>query len=158
MSNYYTQFSEEITHITDKEIAWLKAVLTDGTAENASFVVRHKDETDMEHFPDFGWDIKPTTHWDADKGELITDTDHFLWLYSEESGDIDQLALVVQEFLKEFTPQSCFSLSWASWCDKLEIESFHGGAIFVTAKDIKHTHTGDWLEQERKRFALENEG
>ena len=62
-----------------------------------------------------------------------------LWIYSEESGDIEHVALFVQDFLDEFHPDRCWWFSWANTCSKPRIDEFGGGACFVTANEI------DWI-------------
>jgi hypothetical protein len=49
-------------------------------------------------------------HDDPDKGGWR----RHLWVYSEESGNPDNVAWLVQKFLKEFRPDQCWSLTWLS--------------------------------------------
>lgn len=135
MANNYTQFSELITGITKKEKEWIELALADYSGEfndslepSALFKQLPDDiqelykglhEESQEDYLDFQWDL-------TDKGKT-------LWLYAAESGDPSRVAAFVQAFLTKFRPNDTFSLSWASWCDKLRASEFNGGSILVTA-------------------------
>ena len=58
-----------------------------------------------------------------------------LWFYAEESGSPDNVAWLVQKFLKRFRPDQCWSLTYAATCSKPRVGEFGGGAVFVTADD-----------------------
>jgi hypothetical protein len=78
-----------------------------------------------------------------------------LWLHTEESGCPERAAQLVQKFLKEFRPRECWSLTYATTCSKPRVGEFAGGAVFVTADEIKWQDASDSTEQEHKAF-LEN--
>ena len=59
-----------------------------------------------------------------------------LWVYAEESGNPDNVAWLVQKFLKKFRPDQCWSLTYATTCSKPRAGEFGGGAVFVTADAI----------------------
>ena len=75
----------------------------------------------------------------------------YAWFYSSQKGDISQVAEVVHEFLKVCRPKCCFTLTWADYADSLTPEQFDGGALFVTAQEIKTFHAG---ECSKKRITL----
>ena len=58
-----------------------------------------------------------------------------LWVYAEESGSPDNVAWLVQKFLKKFRPDQCWSLTYSTTCSKPRVGEFGGGAVFVTADD-----------------------
>ena len=75
-----------------------------------------------------------------------------LWVYAEEYGNPDNVAWLVQKFLKTFRPDQCWSLTWASTCSKPRIGEFGGGAIFVTADEIKWQNAYQFIDDERAAF------
>ena len=75
-----------------------------------------------------------------------------LWLYTEQWGYVERVAHLVQKFLKEFRPDQCWSLTWATTCSKLSVGQFGGGAVFVTASEIKWQITDDFVEEQTKAF------
>lgn len=117
MANNYRQFSEMLLSLTKREKKWLETAL-DG--KSTIFNSRLKQEG-IEDFPNFDWDFLPEG----------------FWLYSEEGGDIDHVALLVQEFLKRFRPNHWFGLTWADTCSKPRIGEFDGGYLFVTHDTIQ---------------------
>jgi hypothetical protein len=75
-----------------------------------------------------------------------------LWIYAEEGGDVERVAHLVQKFLKKFRPEECWSLSYATTCSKPRVGEFGGGAVFVTAADIKWQSAYIFLCGEKKAF------
>jgi hypothetical protein len=75
-----------------------------------------------------------------------------LWLYTEEGGEPDHVAWLVQEFLKRFHPQECWSLTYATTCSKPRVGEFGGGAVFVTAEEIRWQNAYEFVEQQRAAF------
>ncbi len=62
-------------------------------------------------------------------------------------------AHLVQKFLKQFAPNDSWSLTWATTCSKPRAGEFGGGAVFVTASDIKWNDSYDFVEQQAEAFA-----
>lgn len=86
---------------------------------------------DLEYWPGFSWELE----------------DDHLWVYSEESGSIDNLAVFAQSFLKKFAPEAHFTLEWASSCSKPRLREFGGGAMVVTATEVLVENTSTMLAE-----------
>ena len=67
-------------------------------------------------------------------------------------GNPDNVAWLVQKFLKKFRPDQCWSLTYAATCSKPRVGEFGGGAVFVTADEIKWQNAYDFVEQEQTVF------
>ena len=87
-------------------------------------------------------------HDDPDKGGW----GRHLWVYAEESGHPDNVAHLVQKFLTKFRPDQCWALTYAVTCSKPRAGEFGGGAVFVTADEIKWQNAYEFIEQERTAF------
>lgn len=138
MANNYILFSEEITDLTAKEKEWLLKVLKnmddvcddspdDESAEACvKWILGELDEAsvDLDYWPDFSWQMENSS----------------LWIYSEEGGNLNNVATLAQAFLKRFRPNRYWSFEYAYTCSKPRIGEFGGGGAFITAKEIK------WLE------------
>jgi hypothetical protein len=167
LANNYLQFSEVIPRITPAEEQWLDEQL-------AVIYVFDGEEYDEEHLPagkalneaDYGGcrafrDVEGGEWGDEEAGfEYSFDTDEggpenwgrHLWIYAEEGGDVERVAHLVQKFLKKFRPEECWSLSYATTCSKPRVGEFGGGAVFVTAADIKWQSTYGFICDELKAF------
>jgi hypothetical protein len=176
VADNYLQFSEVIANLTEPEEAWLKeqlqpvrvfadkeypedavpAELTDKDSDWTGVrFLRDKDDYD----PD--WDMlgfEYSFHGDHDNGGYATDSwGRHLWVYAEESGWPDNLAWLVQKFLKKFRPDQCWSLTYAATCSKPRVGEFSGGAVFVTADAIRGRSAGEFVEQECAAFRQERD-
>lgn len=125
MADYFTQFSENITELTPDERDWIRHRLS-------------PEDTGDSVWPDFGW--------------AFVNADETLWIHSDESGSVDNVAAFVQEFLRKFRPTSFWKLTWASTCSRLRVGELGGGALFVTARRVKFMNTFDWVSYEEQKF------
>ncbi len=74
--------------------------------------------------------------------------DHFFICFSaEEGGDLEFIALLVQEYLKTFAPDRLFSLNWAVTGD-----GYDGGAFVVSATEQKWVNLYDWVQNTAKEM------
>jgi 3-deoxy-D-manno-octulosonic-acid transferase len=132
MADNYVQFSEMITGLNKKEKDWLEK--------------EYKDRRDQSFENDFAY---PEEGADF---ELIvekeTNRKYSAWLHADEFGDVVHVAELVHEFLKKFRPKDVFSLTYSETCSKPRLGEFSGGAIVVTAYDIKYMNASTWAEQE----------
>lgn len=167
MANHYLQFSEVLPQLTEEEERWLRHqlefVLVFGDTEYAKAdVPDNLDSADAEwegcrgfrdmdsYEPDFGEDVGFGYSFADD---LHGSWGRHLWLYAEEGGCVDRVAHLVQKFLREFRPDQCWSLTYATTCSKPRVGEFSGGALFVTAADIKWHNACEVIEQERAAFS-----
>ena len=163
MANNYLQFSEAIGHLSIKEHNWLQRQLETiyvfGDKEYAENEVPRGFST-----ADATWcgcralrDL-PDVDNDDDAGfqyQFMEDEElgRHLWVYTDEGGDPDRVAHLVQKFLRQFRPHECWSLTYATTCSKLRLGEFSGGARFVTADRIESFDACDFVSAGRAAFA-----
>jgi hypothetical protein len=152
MANNYLQFSEAIYKLSEDERAWCEARLRHLEGLLPTLVDDGKDETCVPCAPEdrpyingagclcFQWSINPEQNG------------YCLWIYGEEYGDAQQVALFVQEFLARFRSNEYFTLTWAETCSKPRISEFSGGALFVTADEIAWNGAFPWLGEKIREF------
>lgn len=75
-----------------------------------------------------------------------------LWIHSDESGSVDGAAIFVQMLMRIFGLKDPVGFEWANTCSKLRVDSFGGGAIWVTAQEIDSCSSGDWLFEKRAAY------
>jgi hypothetical protein len=140
MANNDTKFSEGIDGVTPEERAWIESQLD----------VDRWDTEAPEWEPPVG-DVGAGFDWAIEQGR--TDRGgQFLWIYSEASGYPENAARFVQGFLAKFRTTHCFSLTYSNTCTSPRIGEFAGGAIFVTADQIREGHAYDWISRKEKEF------
>ena len=167
MANNYLEFSEVLAVLTEPEAAWLKEQLQSihvfrdqeypedavpvelaGTKPDWSGNRFLRDKTDY----DPEWDDTLGFEYEFCDDDGEEDWGSHLWFYTEETGDVDQVAWLVQKFLKRFRPDQCWSLTYATTCSKPRVGEFGGGAVFVTARTISWQNTHEFIERKKKAF------
>lgn len=134
MPNNYLEFSETIENLKLCEIEWWEK-----KAREVS-VAYEKD-------PDSAYDDRTACiDFSVDKEKKR------VWFHADENGDPYKVGCVVQQFLKLFRANEYFSLTWACWCSKPRIGEFDGGAIFVTADEIRFHPVCEWVEQVKREW------
>jgi hypothetical protein len=151
MSDDYVLFSENLDLSEDPkqrqlEKDWLtKALTADKGTPQKTYNFLKKMGLNLMGPEDFvGW---TSFDWDFD------DEDG-LWLYSEENGSVDNVASLVQGYLKHFGYKWVFVMQWAHTCSKPHIGAFGGGVIAVTAETMlarTTSHVAQLLEVEVKK-------
>jgi len=129
MANNYLQFSTAINELTDDEMGWWKTKIV---------------EVD-------NWDCE------LDNGPLgiqfsLNEQRKEVWFCSEESGNMEFLANVVQEFLEAHRPNYYFTVTWACTCSKPRLDEFSGGGVLVTASDVKWFDPNDMIYAEIQKM------
>lgn len=166
MADNYLQFSEIIPKLNPEEEAWLKEQLQPirvfgqkeypEDAAPAELADTKPDWAGVRFLRDSG-DCDPDC--DVLGFEYAFHDDHepngwgrHLWVYAEESGNPENVAWLVQKFLKTFRPDQCWSLTYAAICSRPRVGEFGGGAIFVTADEIKWQNAYDFVEEQHAAF------
>ena len=163
MANHYLQFSEVLPHLTGDEERWLqhqlevvlvfrgreyvKGSLPEGLDPAEAEWTGCRVYRDLEGFE---------SEFDESAGfeyrfsnDLHGDGSRQFWIYADESGDLERLAHLIQKFLCQFRPDQCWSLTYATTCSKPRLGEFGGGALFVTADEIKWHNAEEFIQQER---------
>lgn len=159
MANHFQQFSEALPNLTAEETAWLEGQLQPIVAfgdrefpEDDSAIDAMPGDPDftgprfLRDNPDFD------CRYDALGFEFAFEDDkdsRSLRLHADDYGDPTHAAWLVHKFLKRFRPDECWSLTYANTCSKPRVGEFSGGAIFVTASEIKQQTADDWVQQQR---------
>lgn len=178
MANNWLQFSEVIPNLTADEEAWINeqlqgAAIIDGTeyayelgddqikaggkmiaAEKAEFAgcraYRDMEDYDFgKHSDSVGFEYELSD----DKNDPDAGWGRYMWLYSEENADLERVGHFVQKFLRQFRPNVCWSVTYAETCSRPRVGEFGGGAVFVTAAEIKYECAYGFIEQQRAEFA-----
>jgi hypothetical protein len=143
MADYYTQFSAEIKDLSHQEKDWLKKYLTpptnDELGDEALMKKWHEERDNPYTTFDNDPELWPHFEWFTEKN---------LWIYSEDSGLVEAVEVVVRRFLQKFRPQDYFAMEWAATCSKPRTNGFGGGAIFVTAEDSRWTSSCQWISEQ----------
>lgn len=127
MANNYLQFSCVLPVTEPAERAWWERLLATQDDEDGD-LLRIVD-------PDgFGY-----------RGFGAELDDDGVWFYADEFGDPDRVARVVQEFFRQCDKDGFFGFEWAETCSKPRVDEFSGGAVLVTADEIRWMHTSRWL-------------
>ncbi len=144
MANNYTQFSEAITLKSEEEREWVENHLEIfwTQVDESEQIVKHPEQKEYERLLElYGLesdDLNLNFQWEIDsKNEL--------WMYADESGNADHVALFMQEYLKKFNPEGSFSITYSATCSKPRLGEFGGGALFVTAEKFEWIDSHDWV-------------
>jgi hypothetical protein len=166
MADNYLQFSESLPNLTAEEEAWLIeqlqpiAVFGDREYQEGDAAIAAQDGDPSFTGPRFLRDDPDFDSSDVREFEFAIFNNHQdgpsptreLWLFAEGYGNPDQVAWLVQKFLKRFRPDQCWSLTYAVSCSRARIGEFGSGAIFVTASEIEWHDAGDFVVQKRAVF------
>jgi hypothetical protein len=172
MANNYLNFSEIVADLNREEEDWLLGQLATvrvfGDREYAEDQVpdeldpceadwigcrAYRDVSDCaEYAKDVGMEGPGFEYSFADDHDTPDGWRRHMWIRAEEWGYVDGVAQLMRKFLKEFRPDQCWSLTYATTCSKPRIGEFGGGAVFVTAHEIKWQNAYEFVKQERAVF------
>lgn len=167
MANHYTQFSESLKIENSSEEQWLRdqlahVYLTESMKLFPEETQQLKESRESyEEMPRFQAEALQRGitecsldffgfRWDIQKDDGRTS----LWIYAEESGDVEQVAYFVQLFLKRFAPEGWWTLTWANTCSRMLVGQFSGGAVLVTAGETFFSDSIRWLESKQLELTL----
>jgi hypothetical protein len=167
MADHYLEFSEVLANLSPEEATWLRDQLKvvhvfDGKEYAEEEIPDRFRGTDAE------WSgcrvFRDMKDYDPDFGDgpgfehRFRDDDHdggwgtHLWLFAIDSADLERVAHLVQRFLKRFRPGDCWFLTYATACSKPRVGEFGGGAVFVTASEIKWDNAHDFVDRSKRQF------
>jgi hypothetical protein len=163
MANNYSRFSDVIHALNLEEQRWVREELQrfderptsrhdteeECEAHTAMFAKERNIEADtVDCWPSFEWQLEAETD---DKGTRD------LWLYADESFDLDHILAFVQRFLQRFRPEDIFAMTWAETCSRPRIGEFGGGWMVVGANDYDRGHTWGYADEAATRMKEEIE-
>lgn len=142
MANNYRAFCQELAFSDDpalhrQEEDWLISATeyedtdADQLEAKLKFLGLDTSGLDLQLWPDFQCDVEQTS----------------AFFYTEESGNIDHVAIVVQGFIRKFCPKGVWSMEWADYCNRARPGEFGGGIVVVTADTIVIKSTGSMRDE-----------
>lgn len=156
MADNYLQFSLSVPLKTAAELRWVAKTLAAVTrlfdapgeldekcARALGPLGRRIIKEEWEYF-DAQWSIERARDETAAVGELC--------LFAEEAGCPEQVAAVLEAYLKKFHPTGVVTFSWAYTCSKLRVNEFGGGAAVVTAERTTFLDAQSWAEDLASKF------
>ena len=157
MAGNYVQFSEALTGLTVEEASWLESqlqtIVVFGDREFAEDdpAIRSMPRDPAFKGPRFLREHPGFDHRFDDLGFTFAFEDNresgrCLWLHADAHGNPEHAAWLVKDFLKQFRPDQCWSLTYAKSCSKPCIGEFSGGAFFVTATEVEELHAEYWAQ------------
>lgn len=141
MADNYVLFSTIIPRLTPQEQAWVTNLLDSDTEDNPPDLAAAGmplDEVDVDDWPGFQWEIRQP------EGDL--------WLYAEDSGNVQHVGHFVRAFLARFRPNDRWQMTWAETCSKPRIGEFGGGGVFASASSVRFFSAHDWLARRQSYF------
>lgn len=121
MANNYRQFSEILKLESKEEADWYR-----------EYFLKKEQELDTEdEYLEFQYSIE------EDNSEI--------WFYAEEYGNVENVAELVQTFLKHFNKTTSWVFTWADTCSKPRSGEFGGGAAYVTSNSIEYWDAYSWV-------------
>ena len=125
MANNYSQFSEMIPCETKEQQDWLLREL--------AIAVEFDDGERVS-----------ACMFEADGKDV--------WVYSEDSADIDALADVIATFQLQFKVNKPWTLTWADSCSKPRLNNFGGGGVVIYKGKTSWMDTWGWCAAEAQRL------
>jgi hypothetical protein len=165
MAQNYMQFSAVLIDLSEDEANWLKHQLEVVCVFDDKEYLKDNLPEDLEpadakwtgcrayrDMEDYDQNLGEDVGFDREFREDDEDWGQHLWLFAEECGDVGRVAHLVQKFLRQFRPDQCWSLTWAATCSKPRVGEFGGGAVFVTASEIKWQDSYEFVEDCTRTF------
>jgi hypothetical protein len=143
MADYYTQISMQIENMTPEEITWFEQKLDSEMLTDEEYLQYREGYTD---------DLDEKENWPPFRAAIHAN-DRAVW-FTDDAGDIDIEALcaLLCDFLRDWRPHQCICLEWANTCSKPRLDSFTGGAAFITHNTVEYHSTYDWLAKQEDDF------
>jgi hypothetical protein len=77
-------------------------------------------------------------------------TDSTVYMYAEESGNVESCADLIANYMKHFDINGYFRLEFATTCSRPRPGEFGGGVCCITKDEEYWMNTGSWLPPELK--------
>ncbi|MBD3260567.1 MAG: hypothetical protein GF334_02645 [Candidatus Altiarchaeales archaeon] len=151
MANKYPLFSEQLQIQSKEEKEWAERLLDrmaelaeGGPYEDEEGILKPENPAEAhavsQGFVGCGWDL------------CYTVSDDCVWFYAEEGGDISYVGHFVQEYFKQWKPDGIFSLTYSETCSRPRVGEFGGGAMVVTANEIRYFNAYEWVQETVKNI------
>ena len=151
MADYFTQFSFVIP-VTPEQGNWFTQVHS-----LAAELIGHTEDGEARENIKGPQDVVLAALGLAEKRDgdpclqvVYDDKEGTVWVGSEDSGDVDYTADLVQAFLRRFDLDRVISFQWANTCSKPRLDAFGGGAVVISRRNADWLNTGTFVETAAK--------
>lgn len=142
MANAYTGFCVEIPILTEVELQFAKKLIKlldawfydDLIDESREELTRLCDIDVLDSGGECRFDIT-----------ALRQPPYLLYVFAEESGDLDTATTFIQTFLRECRRKDIIELRWADWCSKPRPNEFGGGVVLISATDVRYLDPHAWV-------------
>ena len=151
MADYFTQFSFVIP-VTPEQGNWFAKVHALATE-----LIGHAEDGEVRDNIEGPPDTASAALVLAEKHDGLPclqvthdEKENTVWVRSEDSGNVDYTADLVQAFLRRFDLDRVISFQWANTCDRLRLDAFGGGALVISRRNADWLNTGTFVETAAK--------
>lgn len=152
MANNYLQFSELLAGVTPEQRSWIKEFLL--KPENDPNYAQADSQID--------WDAWARDHpkadaedWPGFEYEFDDSEPDSMLLHASEYGNLDNLLVFIQAYLRKFVPEGMFKLTYAETCEKPRVGQFGGGGLVITADTVRWMNAHTWVDEQLKDLEVE---
>lgn len=143
MANNYLQFSFKVP-MSEEAGRWCQSRL-DCLGELAYGTEDAEDAALIEEVR--GWELgKVLLDEQTSLGFSSEYEDGALYLWAEESGDVEHAALFVLEYLRKWEPTGIVGFEYSVSCSKPRVDEFGGGAVVITKNSYVVRSTASLLD------------
>jgi hypothetical protein len=136
MGNYNTLFSFVMALPDEQAIDY--AISLAALADTLHSQSEEDRNFSKEHFPTELEDCLDDWSFEVDRNEAG------IWIHSDDSG-ADAACEFVQHLLDKFGIEESVGFEWANTCSKPCLDAYGGGAVIITATEIKSWTSFAWL-------------
>jgi hypothetical protein len=129
MADNHALFSFAIKSLTPKETGWLRNLM-------ALDFEDERQRQEIEEVLGIPKAIRSRIEYWPDFSYSLSDLDKALWVYTEDSGNAWNAALLVRAFLARFRPRDIRQFGVAYTCSKPRLDAFGGETYVVTDRNI----------------------
>lgn len=143
MADYYTQFSIAISN-TDESITWLATLLTEPD--------KH-DDAMKAIMAEIGFADPDAPFYDLTVMRGQGEYANTLYIYTEESFDMDAFAVAVQGWLRHFKIPHAVYFTWAGTCSRPKTDAYTGGGCIIYHDSIMWMDARSWITENLRKEA-----
>ena len=129
MADNHALFSFAIKNLAPKETDWLKKLM-------ALDFEDERQRQEIEEMLGIPKSIRSRIEYWPDFSYSLSDLDKALWVYTEDSGNAWNAALLVRAFLARFRPRDIRQFGVAYTCSKPRLDEFSGESNVVTSRNV----------------------
>jgi len=137
MANNYGQFSFTVPCPSTEAKDWLVKILgmdPEDDPENALILEEIGFDVEYLSLPSWEYHVEP-------EGGVF-------WFHGDE-GVVDGFDELLQRYVRMFMPNGSIGYGVAWTCSKPRVGEFGGVAVFITAQDVRHMSTDQWITEQR---------